>query len=375
MKRSYLVTFALLLIGTVVGYFVYAGQTQPSPVESNEETNTETPESGNVSFVAPGVIEPVSEEIEVGSEIPGKIKEVLVSEGDEVLKGTTIAVLENDDFLAAVDRAETRINTLQKQRDTAQARIATAKADRVRITNGERREKRVEAKRAYEETLPAIRQARNEVERRERLVASGDISREELERAKETLESLKKRSASRKETFNVVNAPARADDIAKANAAIRLEEARVREFEGLIAEAKSEIRSARANLRKTIVRSPITGVVLRKRMLDGESVSPDSPTGIITVADTSELRIRVDVDEGDVARVKSGQKVYATADAYGDKQFTGRVIRVGSIMGRKNFETEEPREKVDTKILEVLVRLDRGQELPLGLRVDTYFLK
>lgn len=372
MKKYYLIGFIFLVSSLALGYFSYAGETQPKPLEAEK---SEEKESTNISFVAPGVIEPISEEIEVGSEIPGKLKEVKVSEGDEVLKGQTIAILENKDFVAAVDRAETRINTLQKQRATAIARIAIAKADRNRIANGERREKRVEAKRSFEETLPAIKQAQNEVKRRERLFASGDISKEELERSKESLESLEKRSLARRESFNVVNAPARADDITKADAAIRLQEAQVKEFDGLITEAKSEIRAARANLTKTIVRSPITGIVLRKRMLDGESVSPESSTGIITVADTSELRIRVDVDESDVAKVVDGQRVYATADAFGDKRFTGKVIRIGSIMGRKNFDTEEPREKVDTKILEVLVKLQEGQELPLGLRVDAYFLK
>ena len=372
MRKSYWIALGLL-VGLALVYFVYAGQVAPSEESKPEEEGKK--ETGSVSFVAPGVIEPISEEIEVGAEIPGKIKEVLVSEGDEVLKGQTIAVLENDDFAAAVDRAETRINTLQRQRETSLARISSARADRARIANGARKVERMEAKRSFEETLPAIKQARNEVNRRERLFASGDISREDLERARENLESLEKRSAARKESFNVVNAPARADDLAKADAAIRLESARVKEFDGLIAEAKSEIRSANAQLRKTIVRSPITGIILRKRMLDGESVSPDSVTGIVTVADTSELRIRVDVDERDVARVKKGQRVYATASAFGDKRFNGRVIRIGSIMGRKNFDTEEPREKVDTKILEVLVRLDSGSELPLGLRVDAYFEK
>ena len=48
------------------------------------------------------------------------------------------------------------------------------------------------------------------------------------------------------------------------------------------------------------------------------------------------------------------------------------MIRIGRILGRKNVRTDEPTEHVDTKILETLVELDRGQKLPLGLRVDSY---
>jgi hypothetical protein len=61
-----------------------------------------------------------------------------------------------------------------------------------------------------------------------------------------------------------------------------------------------------------------------------------------------------------------------TADAYGKQRFTGHVIRVGNELGRKNIRTDEPTEKVDTKILETLVQLDPCIQLPVGLRVDAY---
>ncbi len=44
-----------------------------------------------------------------------------------------------------------------------------------------------------------------------------------------------------------------------------------------------------------------------------------------------------------------------TADAFGDRHFPGRVVRVGQILGRKNVRTDEPTERVDTKILETLI--------------------
>jgi HlyD family secretion protein len=45
---------------------------------------------------------------------------------------------------------------------------------------------------------------------------------------------------------------------------------------------------------------------------------------------------------------------------------------VGEILGKKNVRTDEPSERVDTKILETLVEVDGGQHLPLGLRVDSF---
>jgi HlyD family secretion protein len=61
-----------------------------------------------------------------------------------------------------------------------------------------------------------------------------------------------------------------------------------------------------------------------------------------------------------------------TAEANGTRKFWGRVIRAGHILGKKNIRTDEPSEHVDTKILETLVELDPGQQLPLGLRVDSF---
>jgi HlyD family secretion protein len=129
---------------------------------------------------------------------------------------------------------------------------------------------------------------------------------------------------------------------------------------------------APAYLEKTNVRSPLDGIVLRKFRPPGESVSTQFDSPIVTPADDSSLRVRLDVDEADVARLRVGQHSFVTAEAYGTKKFTGQVIRVDHILGKKNVRADKPRERLDTKILETLVELDAGQKLPLGLRADAF---
>jgi hypothetical protein len=90
------------------------------------------------------------------------------------------------------------------------------------------------------------------------------------------------------------------------------------------------------------------------------------------MADDRIRRVRVDVDEADVGRITIGQPAFVTADAFGDRRFRGRVIRIGQLLGRKNVRTDEPTERVDTKVLETLVELEDGRELPLGLRVQAF---
>jgi len=94
------------------------------------------------------------------------------------------------------------------------------------------------------------------------------------------------------------------------------------------------------------------------------------PDPILTVGDTKVLRVRIDVDETEVSKIHIGQKAYVTAEAYRDHKFWGRVVHFAKQLGRKNVRTDEPTEGVDTKILETLVELDPGTELPVGLRVD-----
>ena len=140
--------------------------------------------------------------------------------------------------------------------------------------------------------------------------------------------------------------------------------------------AQGQLAEAEARYEKTFIRSPIDGTVLRKHHRSGESVSNSStvPDPVLTIGDRKTLRVRVDVDETDVSKVRVGQRAYVTADAYGTKKFWGHVVRLGQQLGPKNVRTDEPTEKVDTKILETLVELDPGSDLPDGLRVDAFIV-
>jgi HlyD family secretion protein len=158
----------------------------------------------------------------------------------------------------------------------------------------------------------------------------------------------------------LVNAEARIDDVAKAQAEVGV--------------AAGKLLEARALLDKTVVRSPISGMVLRKHLKSGESVALGSNTPIVTLGDTAGLRVRVDVDEADIGKIQVGQHAYVTAQAYGDRKFWGRVVRISQMLGKKNVRTEEPTERIDRKILETLVELDEEYGLPPGLRVNAFII-
>jgi len=82
--------------------------------------------------------------------------------------------------------------------------------------------------------------------------------------------------------------------------------------------------------------------------------------------------VRMDVDERDIGRIKLGLAAYAVADAFPGQRFSGKVAEIGRRMGRKNVRTDDPTERIDTKILEVVIDLDEPGKLVPGLRVTSY---
>jgi len=120
--------------------------------------------------------------------------------------------------------------------------------------------------------------------------------------------------------------------------------------------------------------SPLDGVALRHDHRAGEIVvsSSSNPGVVFTLGDCRVLRVRVDVDEADVAQLRLGARAHVTARSFGETKLWGHVVQIGEQLGKKNVQTDEPTEHVDKKILETLIELDRGHELPVGLRVDGY---
>jgi HlyD family secretion protein len=312
---------------------------EAAAVEAKSPANTPTQQS---VVVAPGRVEPASEEVAVTSEMDGRLASVLVEEGDTVRKGQILATLSSADFAARVTLAERAIDEKRAEFD--------------RLRNGSRTQEKREATALVNEARAVMEQARTEWDRRRALLEKGAIARVEMESAERDFRVAEARVEAANERSSLVNAGTREEEI--------------RQVEAEIATAEARVVEARASLSKTNVVSPMQGVVLRKHKHAGEGVNTDSP--VVTLGDTAHLRVRVEVDETDVGRVKEGQRVAVKAAAFGDRTFSGIVTRVGRILGRKNVRTDSPAERVDTKILEVLVDLDPGTDLPIGLRVDAF---
>jgi HlyD family secretion protein len=303
-------------------------------------------EAGSGWVAAPGRVEPVSEEMRLGFDIAGKIRTVLVEEGDSVRQGQVLARLAADELTARVEAAE-------------QA-LAASEANLAKVLAGSRDMERKEARAAVDEARAVLEQARLEDRRRRELLAKDVLAREEADRARREYTVAGERLEASRQHFRLVDDPAREEDVKRAMAEV--------------AEARARVAEAQAQAEKAAIRSPIDGVVLRKHRLPGEMVSVAFDTPVMTVGDISRLRVRADVDERDISDIAVGQKAYCLAEAYGDRKFTGTVTRVARILGKKNIHTDDPAEKNDTRVLETLIDLDGTPPLPVGLRLDVFIL-
>lgn len=339
MRRNllYLIIILVLITGTIKVYF----QLSPSP-DTAVSVPVRAEAKNEIRVAAAGLVEPVSEEIQLGAEIAGTLQSVTVEEGDIVKQGQIIAVIDNEDYLAQVAAAE--------------ARLYQKEVELTRLLNGARTEERREADAAVQEAKTILDQASREKDRRQKLYADGVISREEVDRAEREHDVATARLAAARERFSLVDNEAREEDRLRAEAEVKLQRAQLAE--------------AKARLSKTIIRAPLSGTVLRKYIQTGELVAPGSV--IVTVGDLTVLHVRADIDETDVNKVSTGQQAYVVAEAYPNKKFRGQIVRLGHSLGKKNIRTERPGERLDTKVLEALVKLDEGADLPVGLRVDVF---
>jgi HlyD family secretion protein len=301
------------------------------------------------TLVAPGRVEPVRDPVKLAFEAQGRIAEILVDEGDAVHAGQILARL--DDRLARARVA------------AAEAGLAQARARHSLARRGPRAEDVAAARAEAEAADAAARHRGAEQARSERLGQVGALATTVVDADD---------AAARVATAQATAATARYQSLARGTRAEQIDEAGA-----AVALAQAELDAARVALDQTVLRAPSDGVILRRTAEVGALVTLMAPAPVVSMADLAQLEIRAEIDEADVAAVAVGQAAYATADAYGDRRFPVIVRRATRELGRKTVRDDDPRARVDTRVLEVIATFDgaSGAALPLGLRMEVHIGK
>ena len=287
-----------------------------------------------------------SQDIKLASRVVGRLKEVAVNDGDMIHKGQMVAVLENDDLLAQVEQAR--------------ANVLRAQAALEKLQNGARPEERAASLAALNEAQAAADNARASYDRSQKLFRDGGIiSQSVLDQAERDAKMAQARLESARQNYKLIMAPPRSEDVAADQATLQL--------------ARAQLAQAQDNYDNTFVHSPVDGVVVKRYMNPGESISYESLyQPIVSVSDTTHLMVRAEIDETDIGKIQIGQHATVRCDAFRGQSFSGHVVRISGGLGPKKIQTDNPTEKIDTDVLESFVEVDPGTSLRVGLRVDVY---
>lgn len=318
---------------------------QPAPVadQSTAVAQSAAPVFTGKNVVAGlGVVEPASGIVELSALMPGVISSVYKMEGDPVARGEIVAELVNDDLKALVGQAKSTV-------EIEAARFAL-------VEKGPRQEDIARAEALLNEEQSNMRLFEIQVRRREALVRQGAIARETLDEARRALAASKQRRTAALQQLDILRNGSRLEEIEAARASYKL--------------AEEKLAEAQAMLNKSFIRSTIDGVVLRRYLQAGEALSTQPAIAIMQIADTSRLIVRTQIDENDITGLKVGQKARISAPALADKALVGTITRISPRLGAKTVNAQAADEKRDTRVLEVIVALDAGVQLPVNLRVD-----
>ncbi len=281
-------------------------------------------------------------EVRLGFEVPGRIAEMLVDEGDKVVQGQLLAKLKSDYFEDAVKQAE--------------AILEARKAEFLKLENGPRPEEIEQAKANTLAAKVAFLNAQKEYLRAQKLVSSGAISRKVFDNAKAARDQAEAKLKAAQSSQKLIELGPRKEEIAKAKA--------------LVKEAQARLNEARRKLADTQLNSSVNGIIQIKVHEVGDYVYVGEPVYIISI--TNPVWVRAYVNEIDLGRIRPGMKAIVRTDA--GKTFEGKIGFISPVaeFTPKTVQTKEIRTDLVYRIRIVVQdpKNDLRQGMPVSVFID-----
>lgn len=266
-KRKVVWIPALLIVLALIGWSIMGGE-EAGPEYITEEVETR---SLDLLVTATGNLRPTNQ-VEVGSEVSGRVDQVLVDVNDRVARGQVLALINTDVIDDQITQGRANLNAARAQ----------------------------------------VEQAR----------ATMDVDVAQLERLREVYRLSDGRVPSQQE-------------MAAAEGAVRRNRAAVAAAQANVVASEASLSTALTNRDRAVIRSPVAGVVLVRQIEPGQTVAAsfNTPTLFVLAEDLARMQLRVKVDEADVGQVEAGQGATFTVDAYPGREFPATVERVDLASG------------------------------------------
>ncbi len=313
--RWILISFGLsILLG--VGFVIYGRLNAAVEVETVRvrAASIDSPGAGaGVTILnATGYII-AAHKIELASKVSGRVAWIGVEKGDKVKQGQVLVRLEDEEFRARVIEAQGQLNSL--------------KARLTQLENGSRPEETARAQADLEQVRADLENARVTLNRTRALVEQGIMSKQSLDDAQARYDAQVARYASYEKTHTLIRIGPRREEIDAARA-------QVKQAEGALAFAQTE-------LDNTVIRAPISGVILERNVERGEFVTTGfvgdrgAKGYVVSMADLNDLQVELDIDQKDFARLGPRQPAIITTDAYPDRKYQGEITEISPEANRQ----------------------------------------
>ena len=329
---------ALLAIVVIVSVFA-SRKEEPEVVTIKLENRPELKQT----VTASGEVRPIRY-IKLTSEVPGRIEEIYVSAGDQVIKGKPLVRIDPTQLqsnqeaqwaatqasINDVQNARNAVNSAQQALIVAEASVAAARQQVVALQT------------SVDRAQVDVNTAQRELKRYTELIEAGVSSRSEYDAARDRFDTAKI-------ALETARANLESQKIAVKEATERANQQRIQ-----VKEAQTSIKSSemRANQQSAVLRgqvsqrskatqvSPLNGVVADIPTRVGEfAVAGLSTTPLMTIADMSQINVEVNVDETEINNVKVGQAAKVKVDALGDKEIKAIVILRNPLAIAKSDQT------------------------------------
>jgi HlyD family secretion protein len=230
---------------------------------------------------ASGTIQP-KRSVNISAETPGKIVNLSVNEGDPVKKGQPLLEIDPRSLQTAVDNHEASLATQRSTLDQTKTQVDNAEI--------------------------SVRQAKDALARQEGMWQAKLISKQDWDKANDDVKIAE-------------------TNLSVAKQAVLVQQTRIKQEE-------ANLDSAKYDLSKVSIASPIDGLVTKRNVEEGETAvmgtMNNAGTVLLTIADMSVIQAEIQVDETDIPYVKVGELAKITIDAIPNKTFPGKVTEVGN---------------------------------------------
>jgi HlyD family secretion protein len=317
LRRRRVAWWAWLLVLALVGAGAFFGLRGRSSAQTTQATGPETaPVSRGVfrvSVSGPGTLEAV-QTLAVKPQVNGVVLQ-LPKVGERVQKGQLIARLDPTDYQRTLENAQL---TLQK----AQANLEALRASQA-STQAANRQSVASAEVAYANANRDLQSARDNLEATQKLYGVGGTSLQSLQQAKDAyakaqdaLQSARVNLETARQALSL-KASSGAQDLKNAQLAVQ--------------QAQLEVKTAQENLAATKIYAPFSGVVEEVNGQVGSvgvGATNSNSSALLTLIDISSVNLPAQIDESEISKVRVGQKVNVTLDAFSDETFQGVVTNV-----------------------------------------------